>query len=334
MSASSSLIITTIASPNKALETFAKECSQYEIDFIIVGDRKSPTGFFLPGADFWSIDRQVGSGFKTAGAIPENHYARKNIGYLVAMERGHELIRETDDDNLPYDRFWNPAEINIQGKTVQTRGWINIFSMFSDEGIWPRGFPLEYLDLTTDYQTGTTQNHFCPIQQGLANDNPDVDAVFRLTRKLPLVFQPDRTFILGKGNWCPFNSQNTVWFREAFPLLYLPSYCTFRMTDIWRSFVAQRIAWEYSWKIAYYSPTVYQERNEHNLLKDFEDEVPGYLNNAAIGKALESLELSDRRENIYDNLSRCYELLIGMNLVGSGEMRILEQWNNDVRQIL
>jgi hypothetical protein len=28
------------------------------------------------------------------------------------------------------------------------------------------------------------------------------------------------------------------------PLLYLPSHCCFRMTDIWRSFIAQRCLWE------------------------------------------------------------------------------------------
>ncbi|MCK4748959.1 MAG: DUF288 domain-containing protein, partial [Bacteroidales bacterium] len=165
-------------------------------------------------------------------------------------------------------------------------------------------------------------------------DNPDVDALYRLTRGLPLKFQKDLSFVLGNESWCPFNSQNTVWFREAFPLLYLPSKCSFRMTDIWRSFVAQRIAWEYGWKIAFYSPTVYQERNEHNLLKDFEDEVPGYLNNAAIAKVLESLHLSGSPEYIYDNLIKCYQSMIGMGLIGGEEMNILKAWIHDLRQIL
>jgi hypothetical protein len=155
-----------------------------------------------------------------------------------------------------------------------------------------------------------------------------------LTRKLPVVFEKGLTFVLGKGSWCPFNSQNTVWYKIAFPLLYLPSKCSFRMTDIWRSFVAQRIAWEYGWKIAFQSPTVSQDRNEHNLLRDFEDEVPGYLHNEAIGKALESLNLSDRMDNIFDNLLRCYEVLIGMDLVGAEEMDILKLWNKDLQRLI
>ncbi|MHC4265647.1 MAG: STELLO glycosyltransferase family protein, partial [Planctomycetota bacterium] len=68
-----------------------------------------------------------------------------------------------------------------------------------------------------------------------ADDNPDVDAVYRLTQRLPLTFRKDRRLALGNGSKCPFNSQNTTWFPDAYPLLYLPAYCSFRMTDIWRS---------------------------------------------------------------------------------------------------
>lgn len=334
MSSSRSLIITTISPPNKALSHYADECQHRDVDFIVVGDRKSPPDFSLPGSDFWSIERQKDSGFLTAGAIPENHYARKNIGYLASIEKGHEIILETDDDNIPYKHFWNSSENEIRGHIVRDIGWINIYRLFTNDMIWPRGFPLEHLGNAKDYAVGPDEKHFCPIQQGLADDNPDVDALYRLTRKLPIAFEKDLTFVLARGSWCPFNSQNTVWFKNAFPLLYLPSKCSFRMTDIWRSFVAQRISWEYGWEIAFYSPTVYQERNEHNLLRDLEDEVPGYLHNAEIGKALESLDLSDRTENIFDNLSRCYEALIGMNLVGGEEMDILKLWNKDLQRLI
>ncbi|MBV5271274.1 MAG: DUF288 domain-containing protein, partial [Afipia sp.] len=79
--------------------------------------------------------------------------------------------------------------------------------------------------------------------------NPDVDAIYRLTLPLPQSFREEQPVALGRNVWCPFNSQNTTWWKEAAPLLYLPSFCSFRMTDIWRSFVAQRIAWENGWHI-------------------------------------------------------------------------------------
>jgi hypothetical protein len=334
MNASSALIITTIAPPNSVLARYAKECGRRGVDFIIAGDRKSPPDFYLKGTDFWSIERQKGSGFKSARKIPENHYARKNIAYLAAIQKGHEVILETDDDNLPYEDFWNLPERKIAGNMVRDHGWINIYRLFSREMIWPRGLPLEHLCDARDYTAEQAVEHDCPIQQGLSDGDPDVDAVYRLTRKLPVSFKKDLVFVLGKGSWCPFNSQNTVWFREAFPLMYLPSECSFRMTDIWRSFVAMRIAWEYGWKIAFRYPTVYQERNEHDLLRDFRDEIPGYLNNSAIANALGSLELSGRTDDIRENLSTCYRLLSGMGLVGKGELDILGNWNSDLEGIL
>jgi hypothetical protein len=333
MKPSRSLVITTIASPNRVLRTYAAQCRDHGIDLIIIGDRKSPDNFALPGSDYWNIERQKGSGYISAAHIPENQYSRKNIGYLAAIEKGHGIILETDDDNLPYDSFWYLHENEIRGRLVSHRGWINIYSLFSDETIWPRGFPLERLEDQGGYEPGPEEMHVCPIRQGLADENPDVDAVYRLTRKLPISFKGDMVYVLGRGSWCPFNSQNTAWFGEAFPLLYLPSLCSFRMTDIWRSFVAQRIAWEYGWKIAFYSPTVYQERNEHDLLKDFRQEVPGYLNNTAIGRALEDLVLSGRKDDIYGNLQRCYEKLVDMRLVGEEEITILDSWIEDLQRI-
>jgi hypothetical protein len=184
-----------------------------------------------------------------------------------------------------------------------------------------------------DFESLPTLEADCPIQQGLADDNPDVDAVFRLLFPLPLSFRRDRRVALASGTWSPFNSQNTAWFPEAYPLLYLPSYCSFRMTDIWRGFVAQRIAWTNGWSLLFTEPDVYQERNEHNLMKDFADEVSGYLHNRKIGETLDSLPLLPGPQNIGANLLRCYEALIGLRLVDPQEIALLEAWLDDLKTI-
>jgi hypothetical protein len=82
-----------------------------------------------------------------------------------------------------------------------------------------------------------------------------------------------------RNSWCPFNSQSTWFFKKAFPLMYLPCSCKHsECTDIWRSFIGQRCLWEIGEGVTFHSPSeVYQDRNEHDLLKDFEDEIPGYL---------------------------------------------------------
>jgi len=147
---------------------------------------------------------------------------------------------------------------------------------------------------------------------------------------LPIIFNKSNSIALGNNSVCPFNSQNTTWFKEAFPLLYLPSYCSFRMTDIWRSFVAQRIAWTCNWPILFHHSTVWQERNDHNLMSDFRDEISGYNNNAQIIKSLKELELKDGIENISANMKLCYNTLIELGLVGQQETILLDAWLQDI----
>ena len=299
---------------------------------IIIGDTKSPSDFNLPGASFFNIDDQHGSGLSFAHACPTGHYARKNIGYLLAARDGVELIQETDDDNLPVGGFFDPVERMVTTPIARQAGWVNIYRYFSDAMLWPRGLPLDqiYAQLPA-FESLPTEQVVCPIRQGLANGNPDVDAIYRLVSPpKDVTFRTNRHVALGRDVWCPFNSQNTIWFAEAFPLLYLPSYCSFRMTDIWRSLVAQRIAWENDWAVYFHHPTVWQDRNPHNLMNDFADEVPGYLNNTRIAAALGRLSLTSGRAALANNLQRCYEALIDLGVIGQAELPLLRCWLADL----
>ena len=329
-----SIVITSIANDqHPILHQIADECLKRSLPFLVIGDRKSPDQFNLNGCDFYSLERQRDLPFQLAQITPERHYSRKNLGYLVAIKQGATEIQETDDDNIPLAAFWENSTPIINGLGVHLGGWTNVYAHFSKTSVWPRGFPLEFLKNNQEI-AGINGQYDCPIQQGLANDNPDVDAVFRLVGKLPIDFDPQPSLVLLKNSWCPFNSQNTRWYRKAFPLLYLPSFCSFRMTDIWRSFVAQRISWECNWGILFHEATVRQERNEHNLLKDFEDEIPGYLNNARIAKALESLTLKPGEVSLYDNLITCYQQLVELGVVDSQELPLVQAWIQDCQELL
>ena len=334
MSDQTAVVITSIAHPTVAVKKIARHAIDTGTKFFLIGDVPSPKDFSQEGCEFYSMERQAASDLTFAALCPKRHYARKNIGYLEAIRSGATRILETDDDNIPFEdnAFWTsfPREMEIPVLESDASRWVNVYSYFSSETIWPRGIPLEALATANpDWSEAKTKMVVCPIQQGLADENPDVDAVYRLTRTLPLNFDAGKMMGLGRGSWCPFNSQNTVFWPEAYPLLYLPAYCSFRMTDIWRSFVAQRIGWENGWTMLFYSSTVIQERNDHSLLKDFADEVPGYLNNAAIGKAFDALSLRGGPEHMMDNLRICYEKLVSMNLVGKEELPLLEAWIQD-----
>ncbi|MCO5233761.1 MAG: STELLO glycosyltransferase family protein [Chitinophagales bacterium] len=329
-----SLVITSIApSTMESLHTYTNECKKRGLDFILIGDTKSPADFHIDECDFWSVDRQLTLSSEFAKICPTRHYARKNIGYIIAMQRGTDEIVETDDDNYPREEFWKEHNKVVNAKDIRNLGWVNVYKYFADSFIWPRGLPLEELQKPLpELDTFKDKDITCPIQQGLADENPDVDAVFRLAFPLPLNFKKIGNIALGDNAWCPFNSQNTYWYKEAFPLLYLPSYCSFRMTDIWRSYVAQRISWANGWSVLFHDATVWQERNEHNLMKDFEDEIPGYLNNVKICQGLAALDIKGGKENILNDLVTCYEYLTSAGFVGKEEMPLIHAWVRDLEK--
>ncbi len=338
------VVITTIQEPTDAVRELHRRLSESGGRLVVAGDANGPVSWDLPACDFLSLAHQRNSGFALADALPTGHYARKNIGYLYAIRSGADCIYETDDDNAPLDS-WAPRSENISKvrKTEPISGcqdfrlsgfssqWVNVYRYFTDDPqIWPRGLPLKEIhsapSLTSDLRPPTSDIR-APIQQGLVNGSPDVDAVWRLTQDRPFEFEPRESVWLAAGLWCPFNTQSTWWFPAAFPLLYVPSHCSFRMCDIWKSFVAQRCLWAMGFGVVFHAPEVFQQRNEHNLMKDFEDEVPGYLNNSRLVEILDALKLSGIPS---DDLRTCYVALVKEGFFPKEELDLVDCWRADL----
>lgn len=209
--------------------------------------------------------------------------------------------------------------------------WVNVYRCFTDEFIWPRGFPLDLIHGAPSVAVmNPAEIQMAPIQQGLVNGSPDVDAVWRLIMDNPFSFERRGEVLLGAGQWCPFNSQNTWWWPEAFALMYIPSHCTFRMCDIWRSFVAQRCLWATGRKMVFFDSDVIQERNPHDLMKDFGDEYPGYMNNRLLVDVLSGLSLASGDASVGDNLIKCYEALIRERFIPADELPLVRAWLADL----
>lgn len=327
-----SLVITTINPPNREIFHLAEESKRHGIFFCIVGDRKSPIDFAVKGGNFLPIEEQYYCFPKFSKMLPINHYSRKNIGYLTSIRNGATVIQETDDDNLPLENFWVPIETTIDASLIKSEfNWINVYEVFTKHLIWPRGFPLDMIQSSRGKWTEhESMNCSGLIRQGVANGNPDVDAIFRLLFSLPMDFGNRSPVVLDIGKWCPFNSQNTIFLKKAFPLLYLPSYCSFRMTDIWRSFIAQRCLWENGESVVHQQASVRQTRNEHDLMKDFSDEIPGYTLNKRICEILDSTTL--QANDMASNLVRCYESLCSHSILPDHELPLVKQWVADLEQ--
>lgn len=325
------VVITTIFPPSGAVRSFSK---LIDWQLIVAGDRKTPSDWNCGPALFLSLGDQERSGFSLGKALPQNHYCRKMMGYLKAMELGAESIADTDDDNLPKPRWGFPdfdGSFLVSGSKPR---FVNIYRSFSDMHIWPRGFPLDLLSAKESIISEnelSEKNIKVGVWQGLVDGDPDVDAVYRLTSNEPCTFKVRREIVLGSGYVCPFNSQNTVFRRELFPLMYLPAFVTFRFTDILRSLVAQPIMWSKGYLLGFSNATVFQERNPHDYMRDFESEIPCYLHSKKAVKVISDAITPD--SSIAENLREAYRALSKNNIVVEKELDLLSIWLKDLESL-
>ena len=329
-------VVTTIRQPTPAVRRLKKALDTVGGQLVIVGDSKGPESFPMEGVIFSSLADQEKLPFRLSRLLPTGHYARKNLGYLMAIQAGASCIYETDDDNAPMEG-WGARLGTVPARRAKGTPWVNAYRYFTEEKIWPRGFPLRLVrdDSSLGIEAGGEISIVvAPIQQGLADLSPDVDAVWRLVLDHEFRFRQVNSILIPPGSWCPFNSQSTWWHPPAWPLLYLPSRCSFRMTDIWRSFIAQRCLWELGTGVVFHSPEVEQERNVHDLMTNFRDEVPGYLRNEELVRILETIQLEPGMDSVGTNMVRCYEAVQEADFFSGDELRLVKVWLDDVEDII
>ena len=322
------VILTSINPPTTAVTQFA---ALTDWTVMVVGDQKTPHDWHCPAVDFVSADQQKNLPFKIIPALPWNHYTRKMIGYLLAARDGATLLAESDDDNLPEDNWQFPELEGRYEQIPEGRDIVNIYSLFTSQPIWPRGLPLTRItapESILDAATLTPQSARIGIWQALADDDPDVDAIYRLTSNRPCRFSRRAPVVLPAQTFSPFNSQNTAFRRELLPLMYLPAFVNFRVTDILRGYVAQPILWAAGYQLGFTGPTVRQARNVHDLMADFASELPLYQD---VERIITLVSEPVKAENtISDNLYNVYRHLANEGIVKEVELDLLAAWLEDV----
>lgn len=321
------IIITTINEKTRAVAAFENMPDWHTI---VVGDQKSKPIRNSESLTFLSLEDQRKLGFRLGENLPLNHYTRKNIGYLYAIREGADIIYDTDDDNVPYPD-WKAEDSRCENILQSQDLWINVYRYFTRDYIWPRGFPLDLINQEQAITVKKTPPVRIGVWQGLTDIDPDVDAIYRLVLNKPVTFEARAAIALPVDKFCPFNSQNTLWFREAFPFLYLPAKTSFRFTDILRGLIAQRLMWLSGMQLGFHKATVYQKRAPHNLMDDFTDEVECYLSATTIVNALQEVDYAG---NPLDNLFLAYKRLHADRLINADEMLHLDAWRKDLEQFL
>ncbi len=320
------LVITTINKPTEAVLRFL-EILPDERKIIIVWDRKWPADYIKHDRlIFLDIDTQYELYPEFAKALPEKHYARKNIWYYHAIKLWADYIAETDDDNIPYDfypQFIDDKEFSCN--VIEDLWSVNIYKYFTNEHIWPRWLDLQCINKDLN-ESKISEKLIKPyIQHSLEDKDPDVDAIYRLVLWKEVFFDKNKNIALWNNTRCPFNTQNTYWHKEAFPFLYVPHTVIWRACDIWKSYIAQRGIKEMEGTVLFQSPTVYQERNEHNLQIDFNEEVVCYKEAANLIENLKNINFLWNKTGKYI-IYEIYNKLIQLWYFRNEEIDSLNVW--------
>lgn len=318
------IIITSIFPPTEAVKKFAK-ISEWQL--IVVGDKKTPLNWKLKNVIYLSPNKQLKLFPKIAKSLPWNSYSRKNLGYLYAIKQDADIIADTDDDNIPYSNWGNNLSFESQFNTVDGKGFVNAYKYFTNEFIWPRGYPLDKILRNTERKI-IPKKQKVGVWQFLADSDPDVDAIYRLTINKMVKFIKNKPIVLEKNTICPFNTQNTVVIKKLFPLLFLPPFVSIRFVDILRGLVAQPLIWQLGFRLGFDQATVIQKRNPHNFLKDFELEIPMYLNSEKV--VLITNKAIKPKDTLTKNLMNVYTALYKKHIVTKKVLTALKLWLEEI----
>ncbi len=284
------IVTTTINSPTKAIDLFE---SMDDWELVVIGDQKTPKDYKLKKGHYISPDEQEAYDKPLSDAIGWNCIQRRNFGLLWAHDLKADIVAVVDDDNIPLKSWGAKLLIGNESLVKEYKTEDDVFDPVGATNypqLWHRGFPLQLLK-NRKYSTYSNVNIIPDVQADFWNGDPDIDAICRMEHAPECDFDHSN-FPLSSNKPAPFNSQNTFLLGKCLKDYFLFPHIG-RMDDIWASYYIQAKGY----KVVFNSPSVYQERNPHDLTKDMKKEYLGYENNHKLIK-----ELNTDPEAIYSYL--------------------------------
>ena len=274
MKQSKFIVTTTINHPTEATKKF---CEMDGWQLIVVGDTKTPHEEYEKlNCIYLHPDYQEEKYKDLSDDIGWKCIQRRNLGLVEAYNRGADIIATVDDDNIPYDNWGKDVYVGQEIEVDLYEPSLDVFdplSITEENEVWHRGYPIEYVPerFGVEYMGKTKRKVL--VQADLWDGDPDIDALARLSVK-PVVKYSDITQPYCSNAIAPFNSQNTFLAREVIPYYSVLPHCG-RMDDIWGSYILQHY---FPNSVIYNKATVYQDRNEQDLVTNLENEIIGYRN--------------------------------------------------------
>ena len=274
------IISTTINPPTEAIKKFD---NLKDWNLIISGDLKTPSNYKLKNGIYISPKDQEKISKKLSDLIGWNCIQRRNFAMIMAYKQGADIIATIDDDNIPFANWGKNLLIE---KKVKAKKYItkedafDPISVTNYKHLWHRGFPLQILKNKNKRKDSKNINSNFDVQADFWNGDPDIDAICRMEHAPECKFQTS-VFPFTSNKMSPFNSQNTYLKRKVMEHYFLFPHIG-RMDDIWASYYVEAKGF----KVLYNKPSVYQQRNVHDLTKDMKKEYIGYENNLNLIKEL------------------------------------------------
>jgi hypothetical protein len=273
---------------------------------MIVPDRKTPTsvahaaedarraGFDVRCPTLDEQERFLRRLGTIANLIPYDSDNRRNIGFLMALDLGCDLLVSIDDDNYCRSDTDFVGEHSVVGTTgrdpqaASSDGWFNLCSLLTADTtaeVFPRGFPYYARRQNRRLQiTDPSCERVVAINAGLWLDDPDVDAISRLSLNPKTGGMDGKSLILAPQTWSPINTQNTALLREAVASYYyvrmgypLKGLKIDRFGDILSGYFVQKCTKQLGRAIRIGTPVADHVRTPHNLFKDLYDEFAGIV---------------------------------------------------------
>lgn len=272
------IVTTTINPPTDAIRKFD---AMPDWDLVVIGDRKTPA-YHLDRGTYVSPEDQEKYDPLLSEAIGWNCIQRRTFGLLWAHDMHADVVAVVDDDNIPLESWGQNLLVGRETEVNYYETDLDAFDPVgatNHPGLWHRGYPLQLIP-RRNYSRRTRRTVTPHVQADFWNGDPDIDAICRLEHAPECAFD-DACFPMASNKPGPFNSQNT--FLDA---RCLKDYFLFphigRMDDIWAAYYLQARGYQVIWNRA----SVYQARNEHDLLRDMQQEYIGYENNLKLVRDL------------------------------------------------
>lgn len=282
-----------------------------QVTLRIICDRKTPGSVFEAAhravrdgfmVDCPSLDEQT-KYLRRVGVsddlIPWDTDNRRNIGFLRAIAHDADVMISIDDDNFCREgsdfigrHLFAAERAGADADAKLASGpWFNVCSLLTGTHagtIHPRGFPYAERGRTDGPDLialpADVAEMPIAINAGLWLDEPDVDAITRLSIAPRITTASDQAVVLGPDCWSPINTQNTAVRGAAIPAYYyvrmgypLQGMQIDRFGDILSGYFIEACAKHLGHLVRVGSPVAEHRRSPHDLFNDLYHELAGIV---------------------------------------------------------